>query len=235
VKQLQSMVRSGLMRRHFAFSVRGVATCLAVWAGCLGACGGRQTFDLLQDSGGAAGASGLSGASPGGGGGSSGMAGSGGRPGLPLDGGAGGNAPCFTNTGEPCSFGAACPAGVAYCKVCTNNNGCPPFASHCDVNLGRCVQCRRNEDCDIGEACNTLAHTCARQCSPSNVNDCLGNTIEPFCHPTLNVCVGCNSNSDCALNMLGDRCFYTTCVQCFDSSQCESQEECVAGHCQKQH
>ena len=227
------------MRRPNAFSARGFAVAAVFCALSIGSGCGRETFDLLQTAGaptvsGAAGAAGAAnggasaGGSAGSGGSGAGGKGSAGHASFPPDAGGGGQ--CAP--GEPCADGGvACPVSVPFCIPCSYSKECPGDAPYCDPNLGRCIQCRRDNDCAQGQACNIFTQRCGRICKTSD--DCAADDYHLVCHTGIGVCVSCIATGDCLLYGHSDyKCDFNTCVECIENRQCASQL-CVAGRCQR--
>jgi hypothetical protein len=235
-------------------SALAAATCvLGGAAGC-----GRESFDLLAAAGAAGSSSGTSGVSGSSGAGTSGAgasaggslggsvdagasaggqasAGFAGRRNFP-EGGSAGFAPCSNGSMCAGSGGGACPASAPFCTPCATSNDCPSDAKNCDKS-GRCYQCRRNSDCGVGQACNTLALVCATPCKADD--DCSGDANHRVCNTDFDVCVSCMASAQCSLynngmNAMSNRCYFSSCVQCAEDRDCGNQY-CVAGRCQKSH
>lgn len=149
--------------------------------------------------------------SSGGGGTSGGMGATGGAGGTP--GGAGGTTSGTGGTAPPpIGTDAGLDAGVdAGPPPCTGHSDCAAPTPFCVA--GSCVECTIDGDCDAGESCDVVAHTCGPECTtgcsaPTPVCDtvtqtcveCLGasdcNAPTPFC-ATDHTCVACLAHTDC--------------------------------------
>jgi hypothetical protein len=244
------------MRPRRSRSVRAVAfatvfCALGIAAGC-----GRETFDLLSNEsltnagGGAVGAnlagnSGASGKTSIGGAGKGDSGGSGGR--FVLPGGNGGTPNCLGDGGCADESGPCVP-GDPLCTNCTPNgtagvgggrtrNECALMdANICDPELKRCVQCRKDSQCNVPGSpteyhCNLRTYRCAKACSQGNDN-CSSDPQRLVCNKELGLCVSCLKQEDC--NSYGQRCYLNECFDCYENSQCVSQL-CVFGHCVPPH
>ena len=234
------------MRRLPSNLARTVALVAAFCALGVGGGCGRQTFNLLPDElqaaagntafggtdAGRAGSGGTGGTSAGGAG-RGGAGGFGGRFGPPPGGGAG-NFPCLGEGGCP-DEQPFCPpySPSPFCISCFSDHDCDGEANVCDQDLKRCVQCRRDNDCGIGQACNPLTQRCAKSCNDKD--DCAVDSQHLLCSPDLHVCVSCNRNQDCdSYGPLRPYCFVYACVQCFEDRHCGVVgQACVAGRCMK--
>jgi hypothetical protein len=135
----------------------------------------------------------------------------------------------------PCEDGLFCTAG----DTCSNGvcvGGADPCAPSllCDENLGSCVVCLTNADCDDGNVCTT--DTCVFG-SCFNANNTVACDDGTFCTAvdtcSNGVCVG--SGDPCPGQLCdetGDRC-----VDCFTVADCPpdgitcTNDECVDGRC----
>ena len=105
-----------------------------------------------------------------------------------------------------------------------------PDATICDQDLKRCVQCRVNNHCNAGDACNRLTERCAKACERNT--DCAGDSQHSVCNLDLGgVCVACNGEADCSGSL--NHCYWNECVQCLDSRDCMGSQSCMAGRCVK--
>jgi len=234
------------MRRSPSNSVRNVAFAAAFCVLGIGAGCGKETFNLLPDdvlvvagrapSAGAsngAGALGIAGGS-----GAAGLAGAGGKA---DSGGFGGRTP-FPSGGSagdpPCQGVAGCPGEVLpctdkspFCTKCSDKSDCMFLdAKTCDPDLKRCVQCRNSSQCGPGERCNTRTWRCDEACIPGKDN-CNADGQHQFCSSELGLCVWCTRNEDCdGYGQFDGLCYLNVCLQCFENSQCSSQE-CSFGRC----
>jgi len=231
--------------------VRAALLGAAVWAQFSSVSCSRETFDLLPreasagvgGSGaghvsGAAGAStnegGLSnaGGSAGGLGAFGGVSPMGGGSGSFGFGANGGQPPCLA--GEPCTDGGLdCPPNVPYCTRCTSEQDCDSGARFCDIESGRCAECRispQANDCPMGERCDSLTLRYTKSCE--TLNECDSN--HPICDPFRKVCVACTENNHClALNgQSAPYCVTGYCVECYRSDQCRPNSVCRALRCE---
>ncbi len=239
------------MRRASSSLGRAVALMAAFCALGVGAGCGRETFDLLPNdapatagSGLSAGAANSSGGSGGGGGasgnaggrgsGKAGALGFGGRVGG-FPGGGLGNFPCLGEGGCPDEEPSFCSQSSPFCFPCFGKNDCALLgdAKVCDPDLKRCVQCRRDADCGVGEGCNPNTWRCAKSCASKD--GCVLDSLHLFCSSELGVCVSCNKQEDCgSYGPFNARCYLNACVECFEDRQCTSQL-CVSGRCINKH
>ena len=216
-----------------------LAALLAVlWAGLVGLACSRETFDLLPPMNGAKAGAGGSVAGASGGGATSSSGGSAtasggasaGNGGTPLGAG-GGQPPCLA--GEPCTDGGLdCPPNVPFCKRCADERDCDSFARFCNVESGRCSECRSaGNDCPQGERCDSLTLRCSKACDANSQCD----SKQPICDPFRNVCVACTENGHClALNGQNEQfCVTGYCVECYSDAQCRPDKPlCRALRCQ---
>jgi len=240
------------MRRVPSSSARTIALAVAFCGlGIAGGCG-RETFNLLPDesragtgAGGApsAGVSGTPSSGTSGGIGEAGSAEVGGSGGV-LKGGAGGAAgrgstaaggssgtpPCLGEGG--CQDQDPCPVTAPFCFPCTEKDSCA-FTDYryCDLELKVCVQCRNNNQCRIGEACNPFTHRCAPACN--DADECGQDNDRFLCAADIGVCVACIKDADCGkFGQLAPHCVSSICVECSQHWQCPNQL-CIGGRCSK--
>jgi len=242
------------MRRKPSHSVRSVAFATVFCAlGVAGGCG-RVEFNLLPNesvgnagsapsngagvgNGSLGGNGGSSGRTPSGGAGRGEFGGYGGRFVFPA--GGSGTSPCLGEGGCP-DDPFPCPDGDPFCTNCTKNNQCAlMIADTCDQELKRCVQCRKDFECNgpgggIEYRCNQKTYRCAKSCSTSK--DTCGNDPQQHltCNQDLGVCVSCLKNDDCIGYGPNSRCYLNECVECSQNSQCGNQL-CVFGRCVQPH
>ncbi|HEY4106269.1 MAG TPA: hypothetical protein VGM44_20355 [Polyangiaceae bacterium] len=140
--------------------------------------------------------------------------------------------PCLP--GDSCvgDGGVRCPPSVSSCKRCEKDNDCggdaPPY---CDVEDGRCVECRPGHgDCKAGDACDLLFLRCAKACEMPNECD-----HPQQCSLERGVCVDCATSSDCGAiaGQENYHCFAGFCVECSGDAMCidPAKPLCVSYHC----
>ena len=87
---------------------------------------------------------------------------------------------------------------------CTSNDDCLFF--FCDTDLGECVYCRDNTDCENafyggpGYICDSLGgvtNYCFPPCETTSDCDTSTNSSFPVCNEADGICVQCESNADC--------------------------------------
>jgi hypothetical protein len=149
-------------------------------------------------------------------------------------GGGGNQEPCLP--GDQCTDGGLnCPPSVQYCKRCTSNNDCDGEARFCDVQDGRCAECRvHGDDCPPGDICHPLTLRCMHSCNASA--DCVFDHTppQPQCDP-FGACVSCIDAADCRqiTGHPNDVCAFGDCADCYEDKQCPPQRPyCVGLICQ---
>jgi hypothetical protein len=84
---------------------------------------------------------------------------------------------------------------------CSEEDACPSDGRRpiCDLERGRCVECRADADCEgagsHGPVCDALAGACT--CAVDD--DCEGRATGPVCHEGARAC-GCRFDDECTLD-----------------------------------
>ncbi len=149
---------------------------------------------------------------------------------------------CTTDTdcngNETCESNSCTPLSCTGCQTASNHqcvNSCSVPTPYC--NGSSCVECTSDTHCDTanGEVCsNNSCVIGSGYCTTDT--DCNGNeTCESnSCTPLS--CTGCQtaSNHQCVNSCGGSTpyCSGTTCVECTNNANCDSDEVCSSGSCQ---
>jgi hypothetical protein len=196
----------------------------------LAACNSSFAFDKAGDTGDSA-----SGGDSG-----SGSSGSGGTT------GGGGSAGDGNTTGGGGSAGSSSGAHGAECASSTDCTA--PGRLHCDIALGRCVECDADADCGSGLGCNRASHVCIAMCFDTDDCPWTGQECErgactrcdedrecaaetpatPHCMPGGARCVECVADADCASATPHCDPVSYECVACRDSRDCAPETACDA-------
>jgi Cys-rich repeat protein len=106
-------------------------------------------------------------------------------------------------------------------RACASDGDCAWPAPYCDEALGRCVECRSENDCDRG-VCDSATLTCRESCSSNN--DCDGRRW--LCESGRGVCVECATDSHCDRGI--GICEEDACIECRSDNDCWEDEP----HCE---
>ncbi len=117
--------------------------------------------------------------------------------------------------------GSAAAKGQSAGTSCTETSAeCGRYLSHCDVSVGRCVQCLSPSHCDGPETCDPATQRCLVPCSRDD--DC-GSSQSPstHCSPARGFCVECDDDTSCT----GRHARYCDraageCVECLSDANC---------------
>lgn len=104
--------------------------------------------------------------------------------------------------------------------------------SHCDVRIGRCVECLAQNHCPWPTVCDPFTERCALPCQSNS--DC-SMTAQTRCDPNRLVCVGCTSDDQCVAPTRFCEPWSGQCVECLGDNQCDppwrfcspNRNECV--------
>ena len=161
-----------------------------------------------------------------------GAAGGGRAPGLGVGGTAAGGTAGSSDAGggggtaqTSCGDVAACPADLHcsgnLCSQCARDEDCTASGlPRCEPTRHRCVACLTTADCEVGHACDSLAHRCLKRCGEDI--DCKG---QHGCDELRLVCYQCDEDHECRGSPLGALCASdgSGCVQCRKDADCPNQ------------
>jgi hypothetical protein len=134
----------------------------------------------------------------------------------------------------PCGDVAACPEGLHcsddLCWQCASDSDCTASGlTRCEPARHRCVACLTTADCDVGYACDSLAHRCLKKCGGDV--DCKD---QHGCDEQRLVCYRCDEDRECSDSPLGSLCASdgSGCVLCRKDADCQNQRcDQLSGSC----
>lgn len=104
------------------------------------------------------------------------------------------------------------------CLRCSGAQDCSAGYHYCDLDEGRCEQCRSAMDCAPDQVCSAEPRTCVARCFTDA--DCAGGD-HPVCARSSGICVECALATDCPGEQPACDARLGRCVRCTTNADCD--------------